>query len=93
MPEECRLLRPDLVVQNPPAKKIYSFEFACPFAKIYQNGDALKYAYDCKEGKYARLCERARFRYPANYGNRFIIGRSIQRFLETVTSVMELSPA
>jgi hypothetical protein len=64
LPGDCRLLRPDLVIRNALAKKMYIFEFACPFAKVYHNGEALKRAYEYKESKYNRLCEHARTKLP-----------------------------
>jgi hypothetical protein len=97
IPEECRLLRPDLVVQNSLAKKIYVFEFACPFAKIYQNGDALKQAYDFKEGKYARLCEEIKMRFQGWDVQQVTmivssLGAVYEESLKRLTSTLDFSP-
>jgi hypothetical protein len=98
VPEDCRMLRPDLVVQNPLAKKLYVFEFACTFAKIHQNGDALRHAYEYEEGKYGRLCNRAKTQLPGWDVQQITVivpslGATYKDTLKRLTSVMELSPA
>jgi hypothetical protein len=98
MPEDCRMLRPDLVVQNSLAKKLYVFEFACPFARIYRNGDSLKYTYEYQEGNYGKLCNHARTQLPGWDVQQVTVivsslGAIYTDMLKRLASVMELSPA
>jgi hypothetical protein len=64
IPDEGRLLRPDIPVINPLSKKFQIYEIACSYGQTYQNGDALQRAYDYKEGKYQRLLEAVSISHP-----------------------------
>jgi hypothetical protein len=97
MPEDCRLLRPDLVVQNQAARKLHIFEFACPFARVAKNGDSLQLAYDHKQKKYEKLYNLAKERF-IGWDVQLVtvivssLGAVFQTSLKRLTSVLELSP-
>jgi hypothetical protein len=97
LPEDCRLRRPDLLVQNASVKKIHVYEFACPFAKTYKNGDALKRAHEFKEGKCAKLGNEVRSRFQG-WDVQLItvivssLGAIYKDSLKRLALVMELTP-
>jgi hypothetical protein len=86
-----------MTVQNKVAKKLYIFEFACPFARVGRNGDSLKLAYDFKEGKYRRLSNFAKERF-IGWDVQLVtvivssLGAVYKDSLKRLASVLELSP-